>query len=110
MTTKCVSIAGANTLLGQHLLTRLVSDLSVEIMSLHDCLANGENVRICDSQQWNVDSEVIKHLSDVPLLAPEAPALAPVLLSFYPIMARKRSKRSTSRGAPVSSLIVNMHV
>lgn len=84
MRTKRVSISGVNSLLGQHLLARLENDSDVEIVSLHDRLANGENVQICDTRLWNVDSEMVKHISGIPLLAPEAPALAPILLSFLP--------------------------
>jgi aspartate-semialdehyde dehydrogenase len=84
MSIKNISVAGANSLLGRHLLSRLVSDTKVKILSLHDRLAGGENNDISDSQHWNVDFEVAKRLTSVPLLAPGAPALAPVLLSFLP--------------------------
>lgn len=84
MTTTRVSIAGPNSLLGQHLLARLLDDPNVEIASLHDRLATTATPRLSDSRQWNVDPEVANRLSGIPLLPPEAPALAPVLLSFLP--------------------------
>lgn len=84
MTPICVSIAGVNSLLGQHLLARLVDDPTVKIASLHDHLARSENAKLYDSQQWSVDTDVAKRLSDVPFLTPEAPALAPILMSFLP--------------------------
>jgi aspartate-semialdehyde dehydrogenase len=84
MMKKNVSVAGANSLLGQHLLARLVNDPYVRILSLHDRLAGGESVNISDSQHWNVDPEIANRLISVPLLPPEAPALASVLLSFLP--------------------------
>ncbi|MEP2640942.1 MULTISPECIES: Asd/ArgC dimerization domain-containing protein [Roseobacteraceae] len=53
-------------------------------MSLHDqCAAQG-TAQISGSRQWNVSPDVAKRLAEVPLLAPDAPALAPVLLSFLP--------------------------
>lgn len=84
MTTKHVSVAGANSLLGQHLLARLHDDPGVEVVSLHDCLAHTSATCLSDSQQWYVDKDVATRLSNVPLLAPEAGAIAPVVLSFLP--------------------------
>lgn len=84
MTAKQVSVAGANSLLGQHLLASLVDDPNVEIMSIHDQCAKKGIAQISDSLQWNVSPNVLEQLAGVPLLAPEAAALAPVLLSFLP--------------------------
>lgn len=84
MHAKPISVAGANTLLGQHLLSRLLRDPGIEIASLHDHLANRGALKIGESQQWHVDPDVADGLSDVPFLAPDAPALAPLLLSFLP--------------------------
>lgn len=84
MPTIRVSVAGPNSLLGQHLLARLVDDPDVEIVSLHDQLAATASPRLSDSRHWNVEPEIANRLSQIPLLPPEAPALAPVLLSFLP--------------------------
>jgi hypothetical protein len=83
MRIRAVSVAGANTLLGQHLLARLVADPTVRITSLHDRLAL-EAASLDVSAQWQVDENVRQLLHEVPLLGPDAPARAPVLLSFLP--------------------------
>lgn len=84
MTEKSVSVAGANSLLGQHLLARLSQDQSIRVASLHDRLGQDSQSSLLDSDQWQVEPEVAQAFSHVPLLAAEAPAMAPILLSFLP--------------------------
>lgn len=79
-----VSIAGANSLLGQHLLARLCQDPSIMVESLHDHLGQDPRHTLSDSRHWQVAPEVAQAYSRVPLLPAEAPALAPILLSFLP--------------------------
>ena len=82
--TEYVSIAGANSLLGQHFLSRLAHDSKVQVLSLHDRIADQGCSTISDSKQWNVEPSVAKQFSDVPLLAAEVAAKAPIMLSFLP--------------------------
>lgn len=84
MNVKDVSIAGANSLLGQHLLARLHADPGVRVVSLHDRLAGSGATKISDSGQWSIAPEVASALSDVPLVSPGDPARASILLSFLP--------------------------
>ena len=84
MQPKSISIAGANTLLGQHLLERLLERSTLHIASLHDRLAEQGASSIIDSSEWAVDPKTARQLRDVPLLTPAAEALAPILVSFLP--------------------------
>lgn len=84
MQPKSISIAGANTLLGQHLLERLLEKSTLHIASLHDRLAEQGASSIIDSSEWAVDPKTARQLRDVPLLTPAAEALAPILVSFLP--------------------------
>jgi len=79
-----VSIAGANTLLGQHLLARFSRDKSISVKSLHDALGSNPQSTLKNSQQWQVGPQVAEHFSHTPLLPADAPALAPIMLSFLP--------------------------
>ncbi|MET1412050.1 hypothetical protein ABVF61_07275 [Roseibium sp. HPY-6] len=84
METKTVSVAGATSLLGQHLLARLAQDPALHVASLHDALATGSSRRHLTDATWLVGPEIADFFHDTPLLPPQAPALAPVLLSFLP--------------------------
>lgn len=84
MTQVPLSIAGANTLLGQHLLARLAGSKVFRVTSLHDKLALQGVDSIADSQDWSVNPEVAEIFRQVPLLAPDAAAQAPLLASFLP--------------------------
>ncbi len=84
MTQVPVSIAGANTLLGQHLLARLADSRTFRITSLHDKLALQGVDSIADSQDWSLNPQVAEIFRQVPLLPPDAAAQAPLLASFLP--------------------------
>ncbi|MEP3276136.1 MAG: hypothetical protein ABJN26_04975 [Stappiaceae bacterium] len=81
---KRVSVAGAVSLLGQHLLVRLSEDRLISVESLHDCMGGDPRTGLLDLPQWQVAPEVARAFSHVPLLSAEAPARASVLLSFLP--------------------------
>ena len=84
MTLVPLSIAGANTLLGQHLLARLADSSVFRVTSLHDKLALQGVDSIADSPDWSVDPQLAEVFRQVPLLAPDAAAHAPLLASFLP--------------------------
>jgi len=102
MTRIPLSIAGANTLLGQHLLARLVNSQRFIITSLHDKLALQGVESIADSQDWSVDPEVAEAFRQVPLLPPAVQASAPLLASFLPDDdAQQVEARHLARGTRV---------
>ncbi len=84
MTRVPLSIAGANTLLGHHLLARLMDSPLFTVTSLHDKLALQGIESIADSRDWSVHPDVAEAFRHVPLLPPDAHTLAPMLASFLP--------------------------
>lgn len=84
MSLKRVSVAGACSLLSQHLLARLHEDPAFIVESLHDQQAANGAHSIADTQSWQAAPELQQAYAKVPFLSAEAPAMAPVLLSFLP--------------------------
>lgn len=79
-----VSVAGACSLLGQHLLARLCEDPDFVVESLHDRQGSSTGRSLTDATSWHVGSDVLQTYASLPLFSADAPALAPLLLSFLP--------------------------
>ncbi|MCV6585283.1 MAG: Asd/ArgC dimerization domain-containing protein [Marinibacterium sp.] len=79
-----LSIAGASTLLGQNLLVRLHQHPDFTVESLHDLQAGPGGAKLSDLCDWHGPPEILRHYDDVPLHPADAPAPAPLLLSFLP--------------------------
>ena len=102
MTVRTVSVAGATSLLGQHLLARLASDPAYRVASLHDRLALTGATSLAGCGHWHLDPALAEGFRDVPLLPPDAPARAPILLSFLPDDgAREAEAAHLARGTRV---------
>ena len=84
MRAKLISVAGATSLLGQHLLARLSQDPALQVMSLHDSAGSGPSPKLLTSVPWLVCPDVARFFEHTPLLSPQASAHAPILLSFLP--------------------------
>lgn len=84
MPLKRVSVAGACSLLGQHLLAKLHEDTDFIVESLHDNQATASGQSLTEVQSWQVAPELQTAYAQVPFLSADAPARAPVLLSFLP--------------------------
>lgn len=79
-----ISVAGALSLLGQHLLARLASDPDFYVESLHDRQGLPEGRRLDEIVDWDVDPAVRMAYSHMPVFPADAPAKGSLLLSFLP--------------------------
>lgn len=99
-----VSVLGANSLLGQHLLKSLVECPNFRLRSLHDRVALTGVEKLSESPDWQVDPAVARALDAIGVLPPDAPAVAPLLLSFHPdVGAETIEAAHLARGTTVLS-------
>lgn len=98
--TKKLSVLGALGLLGQHLIDRLLSESSVEIVSLHDHRhGNGAN-----QVPWHASSQARDFVRQHAILPPEAHAPGDLILSFLPDDCAETIERDhLKRGARILS-------
>ena len=96
---KHISVAGANTLLGQHFLARTAADEAIVIDSFHSELCKDGNFNSMDKTPWQVDTATAEHYAKVPSLRVDSPPLAPILISFLPdSIGEKIEKIHLARG------------
>lgn len=96
---KHISVAGANTLLGQHFLARTAADKAIVVDSFHSEMCEGGDSYSMEKTPWQVDTAIADHYAKVPVLRADSSPLAPILISFLPDkIGEKTEKIHLARG------------
>ncbi len=99
-----LSIAGIETLLGQSLLNKMTQDADITIESLHGDLGDLTATDTAQISGWQLDAQARAACAAIPILSPEAPSLAPLMVSFLPDSSgRTIEAQHLARGTQVIS-------